>query len=140
MKWQVRIVAGTGFLVAIGILLFPRWLWTDTNTDARVVDGESQVSFVSRRPSRYAHIDLQLIGCLELGILTLTLGAIVLSRQRVKDEQVMAHWRTKWDYTTNNPDTLLRASGESVVQSRVLLRAAKSVESPKEELLRVPED
>ncbi len=133
-KRLIRIVAGVGFVFATGMLLFPRWHWTVYD----VIDGESQVSFVTRPPTPYAHVDLQEIVYLELGILTLTVGAIFFLRQRDKDEQVKAHWRSKWDYATNNPETLLRASEKTIVQSEVLLRAAQGgQETPKEELLRV---
>ena len=138
MRGQVRTVAGTGFLVAVGILLFPSWLWTSPGSDC--IDCYEQHSFVSRPPTQYAHVDLMAMECWELANFTLTIGILFFLQQRSQDEKAVAYWRTKWDYAKNNPDTLLRASDKSVVRSEVLLRAVIEFETPKEELLRVAKE
>ncbi len=136
MHWQLRIVGGIGLLLATIFLLFPRWHWI-RYSGGDVGTPFSRYSLVSLAPTPDASIAWDETGALEGGIIILTAGTIFLLHSRTKDKQAEVHWRTKWDYAMNNPDTLLRASDESAVQSDVLLRAAAGRGMPKEELLRV---
>jgi hypothetical protein len=138
LKWRIRIVAGIGLLLAVGILLFPRWYWTSPGSDCHGCN--AQYSFVSHPPAQDASLDVKEMQFWSCAVVTLTFVAVLLLKQRGRDQQAQVYWRIQWDYATNNPDTLLRASDETGAQSEVLLRAAKTQETPKEEWLRVAEE
>jgi hypothetical protein len=73
-------------------------------------------------------------------VVILTVGIILYLRQRANDQQTHAYWRTRWDYTSDHPDTLLSAAEIGTEQSEVLLRAAKGIETLKGELLRISQE
>jgi hypothetical protein len=134
MKKQ-GLIASVGFLIAVGITLYPLWCWTSPGSDC--IGCNQQYAFAWQPPTPSAFIDEDAVSFPACLVGAVTFGIILCLRLRANDQEMYTYWRARWDYAPDHSDTLLRASDTGAEQTESLLRMAQPQETAPEELLRI---